>query len=104
MSTSPFGVDVMMHEPPVDSVGAIAVQNSTWIAGGTNANSSRYRSEIENPRPEFSDVASDIIMEPLSNTMLCLYQLTYLFVLLKEQLYIVLFDMHEPYQSDSHGA
>src|SRR5665213_2407029 len=41
---------------------------ATW------ANSSRNKSEMERPRPDFSDVASEIIRVPLSNPILCLFQ------------------------------
>jgi hypothetical protein len=42
VSSSLFGVEVIIALPPVASVGEIEVQNSSAIFGGTNANSSLY--------------------------------------------------------------
>ena len=56
-SSSWFGVLVMIHLPPVLSVGDNAVQNSRAIVGLTNANSSKYANDILKPRPVLSVVA-----------------------------------------------
>ena len=68
---------VTIHLPPVLSVGDSAVQNSAAMRGGTNANSSKYTSVKDIPRPVVSVVVLATILLPLSKVILILlYSLT----------------------------
>ena len=58
----------MIALPPVASVGVIEVQNCSAIVFLTNANSSKYRSVIDIPRPVFSVVVAETIREPFSKS------------------------------------
>ena len=77
VSSSLLGVLVIIHLPPVASVGDNAVQNSLAILGGTKANSSKYTKVSDIPLPVFSVVVLATILLPLSKLMLpLLYSVT----------------------------
>ena len=65
-----MGVDVIIALPPVASVGESEVQNSLAMVFLTNANSSKYTSVMDIPRPVVSVVVLLTILLPLSKLIL----------------------------------
>ena len=65
-----FGVDVMIHLPPVDSVGNILFHNSSMPS--TNAASSITSKESASERPALSLVEEALIHDPLLSSKLFL--------------------------------